>query len=60
LLLDEPTSALDVESASLLVERLKQLRQNGASILLSSHDPNLARDLADRTLRIRNGTVEDL
>jgi ABC-2 type transport system ATP-binding protein len=60
LLLDEPTSALDVESASLLVERLKQLCQNGASILLSSHDPNLARDLADRTLRIRNGTVEDL
>ena len=60
LLLDEPTSALDVESANLLVKRLKQLRQNGASILLSSHDPNLARDLADRTLRIQNGTVEDL
>ena len=60
LLLDEPTSALDVESAGLLVERLKQLRQSGASILLSSHDPNLARDLADRTLRIRNGFVEDL
>jgi len=60
LLLDEPTSALDVESASLLVERLKQLRQSGASILLSSHDPNLAKDLADRTLRIQNGTVEDV
>jgi len=59
LLLDEPTSALDVESVNLLVERLKQLRQNGESILLSSHDPNLAKDLADRTLRIQNGTVED-
>lgn len=60
LLLDEPTSALDMESANLLIGRLKQLRQNGVSILLSSHDPNLARDLADRTLRIQNGTVEDL
>jgi len=60
LLLDEPTSALDVESTNLLVQRLKELRQSGASILLSSHDPNLARDLADRTLRIRNGTVEDI
>jgi ABC-2 type transport system ATP-binding protein len=60
LLLDEPTSALDVESASLLVHRLKELRQNGASILLSSHDPNLAGNLADRTLRIQNGTVEDV
>lgn len=60
LLLDEPTSALDVESASLLVERLKEIRQNGASILLSSHDPNLAKDLADRTLKIQNGTVKDV
>jgi ABC-2 type transport system ATP-binding protein len=60
LLLDEPTSALDMESARLLVERLKELRQSGASILLSSHDPNLAKDLADRTLRIQNGHVEDL
>jgi len=59
LLLDEPTSALDVESVGLLVERLKGLRQSGASILLSSHDPQLAKDLADRTLRIRNGAVEE-
>lgn len=60
LLLDEPTSALDVESVSFLVKRLKELRQNGASILLSSHDPNIANDLADRTLRIQNGYVEDI
>ena len=59
LLLDEPTSALDVESVDILVQRLKELRQSGASILLSSHDPNIAEDLADRTLRIQNGHVED-
>jgi ABC-2 type transport system ATP-binding protein len=60
LLLDEPTSALDVESVDILVKRLKELRQSGASILLSSHDPNIANDLADRTLRIQNGYVEDI
>ena len=59
LLLDEPTSALDVESVDILVQRLKELRQSGASILLSSHDPNIVKDLADRTLRIQNGQVED-
>ena len=59
LILDEPTSALDVESVDILVQRLKELRQSGASILLSSHDPNIAKDLADRTLRIQNGQVED-
>lgn len=60
LLLDEPTSALDVESVSVLVKRLKELRQGGASILLSSHDPNIAGDLADHALRIQNGRLEDL
>ena len=60
LLLDEPTSALDVESVDILVERLKELRQSGAGILLSSHDPNIVKDLADRTLRIQNGIVEDV
>ena len=58
LLLDEPFSALDEESVSFLVERLKELRQSGASILLSSHDPNMARDLADRALRIQSGYVK--
>jgi len=60
LLLDEPTSALDIESVSFLVKRLKELRQSGASILLSSHDPNIARELADRTLKIQNGYVRDI
>jgi len=60
LLLDEPTSALDVESTGFLVRQLKDLRQRGASILLSSHDPTIARDLANRTLRIQNGYVEDI
>jgi ABC-2 type transport system ATP-binding protein len=60
LLLDEPTSALDAESIRFLVERLKELRRKGASILLSSHDSNISKDLADRTLRIQKGYVEDL
>ena len=58
IILDEPTSALDIESVSFLIKRLKELRQSGASILLSSHDPNIARELADRTLKIQNGYIE--
>ncbi len=60
LLLDEPTSALDIESVGFLVRRLKELRQSGASILLSSHDPNIAKELADRTLKIQNGYIENI
>jgi len=60
LLLDEPTSALDIESVGFLVKRLKELRQSGASILLSSHDPNIASELADRTLKIQTGYIENI
>ena len=60
LLLDEPTSALDIESVGFLVGRLKELRQRGASFLLSSHDPNIARELADRTLKIQSGSIIEI
>ncbi len=59
LLLDEPTSALDTEAVSFLTRRLQELRQGGASILFSTHDPNLSKDLADRILRMHTGSVRD-
>jgi ABC-2 type transport system ATP-binding protein len=42
LLLDEPTSALDPESIRLLQHKLLDLRDAGAAVLFSSHDPDLA------------------
>lgn len=58
LLLDEPTSALDSESTTLLLARLEELRAGGAGILFSTHNPELARGLADRHLVMHNGQVE--
>ena len=58
LLLDEPTSALDVEGVGLLISELRQYNQQGAAILLSTHDPNLIDQLGDRTLKIQNGVIE--
>jgi ABC-2 type transport system ATP-binding protein len=58
LLLDEPTSALDVEGVSLLTDELIRLREEGAAILLSTHDMNLVEHLGDRRLHISEGVVE--
>ncbi len=55
LLLDEPTSALDIESSRLLIQHLVDLRNQGAAILLSSHNPALKDGLADRVYRMQNG-----
>jgi len=58
ILLDEPTSALDVEGVALLTDELLRLRKQGAAILLSTHDSNLAEKLADRRLAIQQGVLE--
>jgi len=57
LLLDEPTSALDAASSRLLIRHLSTLRQQGASILITTHDPNLKSGWADRAYSIRNGKL---
>lgn len=57
LLLDEPTSALDTESGGLLVQRLVELREQGTSILLSTHDASLKDGLADRVYFLKDGEL---
>lgn len=58
LLLDEPTSALDIEGVGLLIDELRHYSEQGAAILLSTHDPNLIDQLGDRILKIQNGVIE--
>jgi ABC-2 type transport system ATP-binding protein len=58
LLLDEPTSALDPESIEFLVNRLCQLRDEGASILLSTHISDLGKGFADNFWEINNGVLK--
>lgn len=55
LLLDEPTSALDAESRGLLLRLLRDFRERGKAILLSTHDLELKLGLADRVYSLQNG-----
>ena len=57
LLLDEPTSALDPGSIEFLVNRLCELRDHGASILLSTHSSGLGKGFADNFWDISNGIL---
>jgi putative ABC transport system ATP-binding protein len=59
LLADEPTGALDSTTGAQIVELLHRLRdERGMTILLVTNDDDVAA-AADRTLRIRDGRVED-
>ncbi len=58
-LLDEPFTGLDDASAAALVARLRDLRAQGAIILLSTHDLDLVSNLLDRVLVLRTGRIVD-
>lgn len=56
LLADEPTGALDSHSGAELMSVLKELAASGRTIVLITHDPNVAAH-ADRTVEIADGKV---
>jgi ABC-2 type transport system ATP-binding protein len=58
LLMDEPASALDPEGVQLLRAHLLELREQGAAILISSHNPQLAEDLQARRWNMQQGQLE--
>jgi energy-coupling factor transport system ATP-binding protein len=57
LLLDEPTRGLDYEAKSVLVEILLDLRARGTSVVLATHDVELAAEVADRVVVLAEGEV---
>jgi putative ABC transport system ATP-binding protein len=60
LLADEPTGNLDSSRAHDLMNFLDDMRRHhGKTILLVTHDQELAREHADRTIRLRDGRVVD-
>ncbi len=57
LILDEPTSGLDPLMEMVFQEEITQLKEQGCSVLLSSHILSEAEALADRISIIRDGLV---
>jgi len=58
LLLDEPFSNMDVESAHQMVELLAKFRHGNRTIVLTTHQRELAAPIADWVLTLRAGRVE--
>lgn len=57
LILDEPTTGLDIESRHCLWLELRKFRDQGGSVLLSTHDLNEVAQLADDALLIERGEL---
>lgn len=56
LLLDEPTASLDGDSVSIVIDLLKELRNQGTSMIGIFHDNKLMESVTDRVYRVQQET----
>lgn len=59
LLLDEPTAHLDLGNKGRLLQIMRDLLAEGVTLILTTHDPNLASAVASRTVLMQQGQVLD-
>lgn len=57
IVLDEPTTGLDGNEARLVLEILKALQQKGHTIVIITHNKDIAASCADRIVTMENGKI---
>ena len=57
ILFDEPTSALDPELVDEVLNTIRQLAQEGVTMLIVTHEMRFAFDISDRIILLDNGQV---
>jgi len=59
LLLDEITSALDPELVGEVLDLVRELKAEGTTIVMATHEMAFARDVADRVVFLDKGVIEE-
>ena len=57
MLFDEPTSALDPEMVGEVLQVMKELAQEGMTMVVVTHEMGFARDVADRVVFMSDGVI---
>jgi polar amino acid transport system ATP-binding protein len=59
LLFDEPTSALDPELEQEVIRVIKGLADEGRTMMIVTHDMNMARDVSDHVIFLHQGRIKE-
>ena len=60
ILADEPTGNLDTHTGEKVMDVLKKLNSEGKTIVMVTHDPDLAKEYADVVYWLRDGKIENV
>lgn len=60
MLFDEPTSALDPELVGEVLETMKQLAQEGMTMIIVTHEMGFAKEVADWVAFMNQGRIEEM
>ncbi len=58
ILADEPTGNLDTKTGAIVMEFLAKMNKEGKTVIMVTHDPELAEDYADVIYWLRDGILE--
>ena len=59
MLFDEPTSALDPEMVGEVLDLMKELANEGMTMVIVTHEMGFAREVADRILFMDDGVIAE-
>ena len=59
MLFDEPTSALDPELVGEVLGVMKDLAQDGMTMIIVTHEMGFAREVADKVIYLNDGVIEE-
>ena len=59
ILFDEPTSALDPEMVGEVLSVMKELAEDGMTMVVVTHEMGFAREVADRVMFVDEGRVKE-
>ena len=57
---DEPTSALDPELTGEVLKVIKQLRDEGRTMIIVTHEMEFAKNVSDKIIFMADGVIEDM
>ena len=58
ILADEPTGNLDTKTGEIVMHFLKKLNNQGKTVIMVTHDPDLAKEYADVIYWLKDGELE--